>query len=412
MQRIGMTFLVVLLTLAVGCADDRPTEPSGSGRQFLAGGGRQSDGDSLAGGPVDSGPGRPGFDLPNPEYIPLFYSDIDCQETPTLSVIATQDAWQAWWSAAIACIGSDGDDPTVPPEEGVFHPWKHVAGDSGVVSPDGSGYAYPPEAPEVDFSQSTVITISLESDSTAGRGVWVQEVASGETGTTVRYEVSHLGEDCNNLIIAPWPSPPTSPTVAVMVPLVVTEPVTWQREDVTFDCTWEPDPNEPLTLYYTDAECDLGPDEAVITDQASFDAWFEAALSCDEARWYDRGSPGTSGDSCSTPPLPATWVGIEVDFTTHAVLVLRADSQDRWGGGIWLEGIHVSNSGTTIDYVVMTPGDDCPVIGEKGAVRPTVAIRVPLPISAPVTWNRHVETIDCAWQVLPEDSVNVSGTRH
>ena len=51
-----------------------------------------------------------------------------------------------------------------------------------------------------------------------------------------------------------------------------------------------------------------------------------------------------------------------------------------------------------IDYTVMEPSDGCPPIDGGEALRPTVAIRVPLPLPDPVTWNRHVETIDCRWE--------------
>jgi hypothetical protein len=131
----------------------------------------------------------------------------------------------------------------------------------------------------------------------------------------------------------------TTPPIAVQIPLPVTEPISWEREDLVFDCSWEPDPATPLTLYYTDVECDLGSGEVVIRDTDRFDAWLSQALACDQTRWYDSDSirtpDGTSpgrgvrfrgGDRDSVPVDPRrlpTWIGIDVDFTTHAVLILR-----------------------------------------------------------------------------------------
>jgi hypothetical protein len=87
-----------------------------------------------------------------------------------------------------------------------------------------------------------------------------------------------------------------------------------------------------------------------------------------------------------------------VDFSTHAVVVLRAPSQNRWGGGVWLTGINRRRGGTTVEYSVMTPGRNCPTIEKGGAVRPTTAIRVPLPLPDPVAFTKTVETIDCRWK--------------
>jgi hypothetical protein len=210
-----------------------------------------------------------------------------------------------------------------------------------------------------------------------------------------------------------------APTIAVLVPKLLAGPVSWERTDTEMDCSWEPDPNTPLTLYYTDAPCDLGSAETLITDETRFKQWMETAMACDAARWYggwdtsgvvidstkfdgwggwiDSVGPGEPG------PLPPIWSGFDVDFSKHAVIILRSDDFTRWGGGIWLDEIKTSSSGTTIGYSVMEPGDQCPLVGDGLIVNPTVAIRVPLPVSALVTWNREVQTIPCDWD-HPDDS--------
>ncbi|MFH1218991.1 MAG: hypothetical protein V1694_00865, partial [Candidatus Eisenbacteria bacterium] len=67
------------------------------------------------------------------------------------------------------------------------------------------------------------------------------------------------------------------------------------------------------------------------------------------------------------------------------------------GGGIWLNSLEVTSSGTTVAYSVMVPGDNCPPVEGGTYLQPTVAIRVPLPVTEPITWERHVEMIDCDW---------------
>jgi hypothetical protein len=162
-------------------------------------------------------------------------------------------------------------------------------------------------------------------------------------------------------------------------------------------------------LYYTDAPCDLGANEQILTDQAQLDAWLEAALACDVARWgviYD--SVRVPGDSTwgpdGTPVDPAAPEGysIPVDFDRFAVIVLRAGEQERWGGGIWLTDLRTSDAGTRIEYTVVEPGDACPPVRDAGydfgtTLDPTVAIRVPLPLLAPIHWERSVRTVDCDW---------------
>ena len=64
----------------------------------------------------------------------------------------------------------------------------------------------------------------------------------------------------------------------------------------------------------------------------------------------------------------------------------------------WINEILAKESGTTIDYTVLEPGEDCPAIdGSQTTVNPTVTIRVPLPPPEPIVWNRKIETIDCNW---------------
>jgi len=386
-HRISILLALALAATLTASCDDGPTAPGG--QRFLAGGGRQADDDPSTGRPGGSGPDWPELDGPNPDFLPLFYADEDCQENPSQRVIANQEDWQSWWTGAIACFVDAGDP---------LDPRGSSAGDS-VVYPDTLVSPYPPEAPIVDFETSVILAISVEADSLPGRSVWIHDVADAPAGATARYIVSNLGDDCFGGIprlSSTWLS---SPTIAVLVPRPVTEPVSWQREDVTYNCTWEPDPNEPIALYYTETECDLGPAEQIITDSETFDDWLGTAFECDETRWYEQGGATGAEDSVvSEPPLPSPdWIGLQVDFATHAVIVLRGESRNRWGGGVWLAGLYRSTSGTTIDYTVMVPGENCPAVGDGETLRPTVAIRVPLPLDAPVTWRRATETISCDW---------------
>jgi hypothetical protein len=422
--------LMLVLFIAWGCSNDNPTQPQDQYRQALAGGGRLQNGDPFCGGPEDSGPTNPGFDgyQPDSGLIPLFYSDVDCGQQPTQHVIRDSAEWVAWWETAVSCLWR-GD--TIPPGDPVPDSGRGPDGlpgehgdsvwidsswtdsnliDSGWVDTAVVDTIYPcydclPEAPWVDFTRNVVVVISLEEDSGFGRSVWVNEVSSNAAGTTVGYQVSELGEDCVEILMMPMIVAPNSPTVAVQVPRPVNEPVIWVRSDTVFTCMWEPDPDLPLSLYYTDAVCDLGSGETIIRDSSAFESWMNAAWACDMARWFRTEDPTMpSGDSNWIPPgdtiiMPPAWGGFDVDFTTHAVIVLRAGEQTRWGGGIWLYDFTAGESGTTIDYTVLEPGQDCPLIdcGGLTVVNPTVAIRVPLPLSEPVTWNRHGETIDCDW---------------
>lgn len=415
MRRVLLPLLVLTIVIGYSCSEDDPSKPSGGGSAtHMAGGGRDAGDDPFSGGPEHSGPLNPGFEVPDAEFIPLFYADIDCRNAPGELLITNAEDWQAWWTAAIACL-----DPMYPRggEPGAGHPFAGLGrlaflrGDSGWVDPDTIPPAYPSEAPEVDFTAHAIAVISLAPDTTQGRGLWVTGIDAGESGSTIRYQVSRLGEDCFRGGIWPEDLLLLSPTIAVLIPGPVAEPVDWAREDIVFDCSWEPDPAEPLCIYYTDADCDLGAAEAVLRDRETFEAWLEQAFECDQARWYGgdstviiypdgRSAPGdsggTGGDTIIVPVEPLPWLGIDIDFTTHAVLVLRAGEQTRWGGGIWLDGIETGAAGTVIDYTVMVPSGECPEV-EAGVLNPTVAIRVPLPLPEPVSWDRRVQTIDCRW---------------
>jgi hypothetical protein len=455
--------LVLPLLLFTVCGDDNPsTKPGDSGAEHLAGGGRNQGDDPFGGGPDGSGPTRPDFEYPDPGLIPLFYSEIDCGESPGQLVISNQEDWNAWWTAATACYDNgggvstgDGDEPSHPRlrDDSIARgpldrnlatidrlrstarrvartgevPSGIALGDSGDAEPD-TLFPWPGDPPVIDFAQNVVVVIRLAPEDAYGRGVWVTEVITSETGTVVRYQVSSLGDDCfgGRDSIGSFMS---SPTIAVMVPRPFNDPVRWEREDIVFDCSWEPDPDQPLAIYYTDADCDLGAGEVVFRDAQTFEAWLDQAFACDQARWGQYDStivvPGTGtgprprfgdGDRDSVPgdpvppPPPPSWIGIDVDFTKYAVLILRAGSQTRWGGGVWLDAINTTESGTTIDYTVMEPIGDCPPIETGEILRPTVAIRVLLPIGDSVTWNRRTESIECGWRDGGPDGGTGTGT--
>jgi hypothetical protein len=416
---------LALLVVAAACSDGGgPTGPSGQD-QRLAGGGRAQDDDPFAGGREESGPAGPQIE-PLPGYIPLFFSDTNCFPEPFQQVLTNQEDWQTWWSTAVACLPHGDQLADLPPPP--LPPGSDPEGgggsdpDSSRVEPGPPWDPYGPDAPDVDFENQLVVAIGLESEAAWGRGVWITDVVDSPGGSTVKFEVSRPGEDCVVLLGAPM-DPGTlsanSPTIAVLVPQPLHEPVTFERTDVTWNCTWEPDPSLPLTLYYTDAECDLGPSEAVIADAGAWETWLNEAVACDMIRW---GGPGDStvtggggnvepgrppqddpgqGGGPTLPPAPVPWLGLEVNFSTHAIVVLRASSQGRWGGGIWLNSFDVDAGGTTIDYSVMEPGDECPEVEAGKSVRPTAAIRLPLPLNAPIRYDRHVESIDCNWEPVP-----------
>jgi len=394
---------VIVLIIAIGiwgCSkDNNPTSSTPDLSIPLAGGGRLTDNDPAGGRVNDSNFVPPGFDS-LPGLIPLFYSYIDCAENPGERIITTQDEWEEWWQTANSCLGIVPSywplDSTLDDSVGYAWPLDTFPFDSfpwdstidTIIWPPDTGYY---GALPVNFDSFVVVVIALSPDSmTFGRNIWVDEVSNDAGGTVVRYTVSSLGEDCVQILMMPMMIT-SSAVIAVMAPRPIVEPVSWIRTDTVFNCTWEPDPNVPITLYYTDTPCELGLGEIVITDSASFAAWSATAYACDSLKLRDWYSGVVIGG-------PSMWFNPEVDFTTHAVIILRSGDQTRWGGGIWLDRFDVTAGGTTIDYSVMEPGDDCPTVGPPlGVFNPTVAVRVPLPINLPITWNRNVQSIQCNW---------------
>src|SRR5262245_65414901 len=87
--------LVSLAVLPAGCGDDGPSRPPGVDGEHLAGGGRKSDDDPFVGGADGSGPSLPDFPEPGQGYLPLFFSEVDCQNTPSERVITNDEDWQA-----------------------------------------------------------------------------------------------------------------------------------------------------------------------------------------------------------------------------------------------------------------------------------------------------------------------------
>lgn len=443
----GIVIVAVIIGL-VGCTTEKnPTSSAPIDKFPLAGGGRLTDNDP-AGGHVDSNsPGLPPTDS-LPGLVPLFVSWNDCAENPGERIITNQQEWDNWWKAANACLFEEPWPPDTGWWDTVPHdttPWDSIPGDSNswdtipwdtspwdsmpldtfpedtlpwdsmwhdtmwndsshwdttndtVIWPD-TGYG---GAPPVNFDSFVVIVIALAPDSmTFGRSLWVDEVSTDAAGTVVRYTVSSLGDDCVQILMMPMLLS-SSAVIAVMAPRPIVEPVTWIRSDTVFHCIWEPDPNVPVTLYFTDTPCELGLGETVITDSASFAAWKATAYACDSLRWrnwYDSGN---------VPGGLSMWFNPEVNFSTHAVIILRSGDQTRLGGGIWLDRFDVTDGGTIIDYTVMEPTDNCWIVPPPlGVVNPTVAIRVPLPINAPITWNRAVQPIQCNWS----DTTGIGGS--
>jgi hypothetical protein len=373
------------LLIGLNCSqDDSPTQTHDA-LNAIAGGGRGADDDPFNCGPDGSGPneaipGGPDFD-PSQGLRPLVYLDDACGDAPATVVIQDTTAWRAWWEANVDCGG------------------RALPADSGWVDPD-SVPAW--DLPYVDFTNDVVVAITLERVADDPRMLVVEGVADGEGGTTIRYTVYHPGEDCVTTRPDSSGSSAPAPAVAVLVPRPVDAPFTWMRDDTTYSCSWEPDPDTPLMLYYTDAPCELGANEQILTDQDRLDAWLESALACDMERWgvvYD--SIRVPEETPTDPPVPVGY-SIPVDFERFAVIVLRAGEQERWGGGIWLTDFRTSTEGTWIEYAVIQPGAECPPVGDSGfdfgtRVNPTVAIRVPLPLPEPVHWERSVRTIDCDW---------------
>ncbi|MEO7993782.1 MAG: hypothetical protein ABI743_05225 [bacterium] len=442
---IGWIAVTASVMLLASCGGGSSTTPPPGGNNFLAGGGRSGSGDDFSGGPNSSGPQSPQDDSgggpagqpePYKGFIPVFYADSNCFPASFETVLTSQTDFQTWWTTAVACqphYGAGLDEPPVfdPPNPG---DGSGNGTDGGWVDPGEPYDPYGEIAPTVDFDAYVVVAIGLDAQATFGRSLFVQstEPATGG-GTTVSYEISTPGADCVEFFAPQDPPITSAPTIAVLVPKPIDAPVTFTHTESTWNCTWEPDPTQPLTLYYTDASCDLGPGHSVITSEAVWLAWLDAAFDCEIARWDDpygypvtgggggSSSPGSEGPNepgqpptpgpdggfgggdnpvdngvDPTPPPPSSW-GIDVDFTTHAVILLRANAQTKWGGGIWLNSITTSATGTVVEYTELSPSGDCPESESADALRPTVAIRVPLPLTGPITYVQHVEEISCEW---------------
>lgn len=392
--------LSVVAFISAACSSDKAVSPGGKNLRLLAGGGRLTDSDPY-GGRIDSTTPLPPEPQPNPGFSVLFYSDLNCLGRPDQRVIRDSAEWQRWWDSAWVCLPGIFLDSTWWLSDSCVG--GGVPGDSTAVDSllPCDTCLWP--APQVNFDNDVVIVIALEEDSTYGRSLWIDEVTPAVLGTVVRYTVAKLGDDCGSILMRIMPMLPSSPTVAVKVARPVDDPIDWNRFDTVWSCLWEPDPSTPVTVYFTDTPCGLGPVEQVISDAATYEAWIAAAIACDSARWWsflaDSGYVGPAGIG----------FGLDVDFATHAVIILRAGPQPRWGGGIWLNQFETANGNTLIDYSVMSPDSACPPVEGLPEVNPTAAIRVPLPMGATVTWNRRTETIACLWSdssgVVPGDSL-------
>jgi hypothetical protein len=412
---LAILALAVPLTLVnLRCSDETPTG-SDVDDQFhaLAGGGRSAGDDPFIGGPWNSGPGEAVPGIPDVDssggFRPLVILRAACGDAPAHLVIEDSTAWRQWWEANADCPGRRG------------HPSGGAPGDSGGIPPDSIEPGPRPwPFPVVDFNGNVVIAITLERAlDDPMRQLAIEDVAVNGTGTTVKVVVYRPGEDCGHY----GPDSmevETAPAIAVQVPRPVPAPFTWERRDTTFNCSWEPDPNLPLLLYYTDADCELGDGQRIITNQDDLDAWITRALTCDMVRWGNADSSLTPPDSGWVPggqprdPVVPPGFTIPVDFDRFAVIVLRTGNQDRWGGGIWLTDLKASGAGTEFEYTVIEPGQDCPRIADAGytdweRVNPTIAIRVPLPLPEPVTWTRVVRTIRCDWGSGGDSTIIVGG---
>ncbi|MBM3316699.1 MAG: hypothetical protein FJY75_02495 [Candidatus Eisenbacteria bacterium] len=419
---------LLVAALQLSCGEDASTGPAGGPSfQALAGGGRTENSDPFIGGPRDSGPrggfpGIPDFD-PDTGLRLLVYLDAACGDAPARAVITDSTAWRIWWEANTACLdrGDAGDGVvlpggTRPGAGGLGLPARPrgdgAPGDSGVVWPDSTDPGHW-GVPEVDFTAFSVVAVTLERALDDPRMLVVDEIDAQGAGTRIGYTVHRPGEDCafyEPVREDDGEGYESAPAAAVLAPPELAEPFAWERRDTTFSCEWEPDPDTPLALYYTDAPCSLGPAEQVLTTPGAWEVWVARAWDCDRARW------GEPGDSASVPGGPdggrvgsdgSAFGGrpaIPVDFDRFAVLVLRAGPQDRWGGGIWLTGLRTSAAGSAIEYVVIEPQSDCPWISEHGGqgshvVEPTVAVRVPLPLPEPIVWRRGAITVSCEWTI-------------
>jgi hypothetical protein len=424
-----LPFLVPFVLIGLHCSNDSPTSTPHDSFQALAGGGRGEDNDPFTGGPNGSGPNEGGPGIPDIDpgygYRPIVFLDVACGEAPAQVVIEDSTAWRAWWEANVSCDSAGA--PGVLARTMARHGSRGALSDSGWVDPDSSDPGDPWALPYVDFSTDVVVAITLERAQDDRRTLVVDGVESGAAGTLITYTVYRPGEDCDFYSRDSLDMTETAPAIAVVVPRPLPAPFTYDRRDTTFDCSWEPDPDTPLMLYYTDAPCALGDGEEIVVTQEAWDAWVALALECDLDRWdvvYDssraEGDSGWSpGGDPTDPSVPAGY-SIPVDFEQFAVILLRAGDQDRWGGGIWLTDLETSESGTRVEYTVVVPGSECPPVADSpyflgDVVNPTVAIRVPLPLPEPITWDRLTRTIDCDWGsggdsaviIIEPDSVRV-----
>ncbi len=442
---IPAAFLVMIAPLVLvnlQCSEDSSPSPHTQEFHALAGGGRATDSDPFIGGPDGSGPNEsyPGIPdiAPGDGLRPIAFLDPACGDAPATVVIEDSTAWRIWWEANTSCMQIMPDGTWRDGGPGRRH--AHGAGprdgepsDSVITDPD-STYPGPWERPVVDFNTDVVIAVTLERAPSDPRMLVIEDVVASEPGTRVLYTIYRPGADCGYVERDTLNPTTTAPCAAVLVPRPVSAPFTFERRDTTYDCSWEPDPSLPLTLYYTDAACDLGAGEQILTTQAAWDAWVAQALDCDVARWGcmgdstrvpvdSSGVPGETGGDPSNPgdpdnrgdhtdPVPPPiGYSIPVDFTQFAVVILRAGEQARWGGGVWLTALHASAAGTQIEYTVITPGENCPATwdpcGQGNLVNPTVAIRVPLPLPEPITWNRSAQTAACDWSAGSDSAVVV-----
>ncbi|MEW5876134.1 MAG: hypothetical protein AB1752_13255 [Candidatus Zixiibacteriota bacterium] len=380
----------------------------------LAGGGRLRGHDPADGsGYTDSLPQYPGqepFPWPEPwtppyesDWYTIFVSEFDCANSPGEEVIDNFEDWKAWWDTATSCAwiqGSVSMKASMTAGD-TLEPW--IPGDTTIP---GQFYNEPPF---VDFEQYLIAAIRIPFDSGdfCMRGAYVTDIGTEDGVTTIYYEVSRLGGDCCDMIMRPFILWAGSPVVAVAFKRPESGNVKFVHSEVTHEC-WMPSPDDPVTLHYTDAPCDLGPGEELITGSDAWDSWFRRALYCDSARWS--GGFGTQpehpdsvvADTVRFPMPPYNWwIGTpEVDFETQAVIILRAGEQTRWGGGVWLTNVIEGDGSTTIEYCVMDPGGNCPTVdGNQGQLHPTVAIRIKKPESNNIIWHRTVEPIPCDWGV-------------
>jgi hypothetical protein len=404
--------LILVLAAFYGCSSNSPTQSDNTQREMLAGSGRLNDDDPFYGGPENSGPSD---SIPQPpiSWNILFYHEHDCTGEPGTWLIDNQAAWADWWEAATGCLYDPIDSNRIYPQD--------TLGPYGGFETPGS------EASVVDFDLHSVaiVTLAPDSGSWCARRLNLTSYNADEASTTIEYQISLLEGDCCEMIMGPTPlGGPNAPSMAVLVPRPAYTPATWVRDEVTINCDYpKPDPNQPHTIYYTDAACDLGPTETLITDSLAFVDWLTAAMDCDRARadrWRggdtlfydpDDSSPhygnDTLPDTILYPPMPPSpYYGLNIDFKTHAVIILRAGEQYQWGGGVWLQGIFDREGTTVYSYTVMVPADDCPPADlEVGPFNPTVAIRVPRPASSSVAWNRTEEMIRCDWDDGRPDTI-------